>query len=148
MLASLCVCACAATPPSEDERAQTDLPRRILDVAGHQAEVQVADTAETRQKGLMYRRVLAANEGMLLVFADDGGRRCLWMQNAPLPLSAAFVDKEGTVVHTVDMQPESSDIHCSPLPAAYAWEMPQGWFAARGIGQGSKVGNLPAPSGF
>lgn len=126
---------------------QRNLPVRMLYAQDAAARVQVAATAPSREKGLMFRRSLPENEGMLLVF-DEADYHCLWMADTPLPLSAAFVRADGVVAQLADMAPLSRDIHCAREPVRYAWEMPQGWFAARGIGQGSRVGNLPAPPGF
>lgn len=121
---------------------QTDLPRRVLSAEGYAASVQVAATPESRRTGLMYRLSLPENEGMLLVFGEEG-RQCLWMRNTPLPLSAAFVRGDGTVAGVAEMAPLGSELHCSDTAVRYAWEMPQGWFARRGIGAGSRVDNLP-----
>ena len=62
------------------------------------------------------------------------------MKNTPLPLTAAFVADDGTIVNLADMQPLSEDSHCSAKPVRYVLEMNQGWFAQRGLKAGSKLG--------
>jgi uncharacterized membrane protein (UPF0127 family) len=61
------------------------------------------------------------------------------MKNTLLPLTAAFVDDEGVIVNTADMQPRSTDSHCSDKPVRFVLEMNQGWFAKKKIGNGYKL---------
>ena len=105
-----------------------------------QAEV-VSDDA-TRAKGLMHRKRLAQNAGMLFIF-DDHAVHCMWMKNTLIPLSVAFVDDRGTIVNIADMEPHSEASHCAAQPVKYALEMNRGWFAARGVKPGSRLGGIP-----
>ena len=120
------------------------LPLAELRVAEHRIEVEVARTEAARKKGLMERRQLAENRGMLLVY-PKAKRLALWMRNTPLPLSAAFLDENGVILNIARMAPERLDIHLSKEAAKYALEMNQGWFAERGIGPGERVEGLRAP---
>ena len=101
--------------------------------------IEVADTAEERAKGLMGRESLPADRGMLFDFQEPT-QAGFWMKNTLIPLSIAFVDGDGTIVHIEDMQPETEDIHASPKPYRYAIEVNQGWYAAHGISAGDRVG--------
>jgi len=105
-----------------------------------QAEV-VADYA-TRAQGLMHRKTLAPNGGMLFVF-DDRSIHCMWMKNTLIPLSVAFIDDRGTIVNIADMEPHSEASHCAAQPVRYALEMNRGWFAARAIKPGARLGGVP-----
>ena len=67
-------------------------------------------------------------------------RQCFWMRNTLLPLTAAFVADDGTIVNLADMKPMSDESHCSAKPVRYVLEMNQGWFAKRGIKAGAKLG--------
>jgi uncharacterized membrane protein (UPF0127 family) len=107
----------------------------------HLITAEVANTFETRALGLMYRRSLGANEGMLFVFPDVSVH-CMWMKNTFLPLSVAFIDAEGTIVSIHDMQPLTETSHCAARPARFALEMNQGWFAQKGIKPGARLGGL------
>ena len=118
---------------------QTDLPRVALTAGMYRIDAQVAATPTQRQIGLMQRRDMPAHEGMLFVF-EQPGVQCFWMKNTPLPLTAAFVADDGTIVNLADMQPLSEDSHCSAKPVRYVLEMNQGWFAQRGLKAGSKLG--------
>ena len=65
------------------------------------------------------------------------------MKNTLLPLTAAFIADDGTIVNLADMQPQSLDSHCSTKPVRYVLEMHKGWFAQRGIKAGTKLGGAP-----
>jgi hypothetical protein len=86
----------------------------------------------------MLRKDMPQTEGMLFVF-EQAGEQCFWMKNTLLPLTAAFVADDGTIVNTVDMKPETTDSHCSAKPVRYVLEMNKGWFAKKGIKAGSKL---------
>ena len=124
--------------------AQAKLPVAQIKVAGHALRVEVASTIEQRMQGLMFRRKLARNDGMLFVF-DEPGYHAMWMKNTPLPLSVAFVDADGRILNIADMEPHTLDQHAAAGPARYAIETNKGWFAERRIKPGDKVSGLPKP---
>jgi uncharacterized membrane protein (UPF0127 family) len=101
----------------------------------------VADYA-TRARGLMHRKALPQNAGMLFIF-DDHAIHCMWMKNTLIPLSVAFIDDRGAIVNIADMEPHSEASHCAAQPVKYALEMNRGWFAARGIKPGARLGGVP-----
>ncbi len=126
--------------------AQQSQPQRLetitLNAGMHNIRAEVALTPEQRATGLMYRREMAAHEGMLFVF-EQAAPQCFWMKNTLLPLSIAFLADNGTVVNIADMKPQTLDSHCSAKPVRYALEMNQGWFAKRGIQTGAKLSGAP-----
>ena len=107
----------------------------------HLIRAEVAADFSTRGRGLMHRKGLAPNAGMLFIF-DGPSQHCMWMKNTYIPLSVAFLDEQGTIINIADMQPHSEQTHCSARPALYALEMTRGWFAERGIKPGAKLGGL------
>lgn len=117
------------------------LPVAQLRAGMHLIRAEVAADYESRGRGLMFRKSLAPNSGMLFVF-DAPGLQCMWMKNTDLPLSVAFLDAQGTIINIADMQPHTEDSHCAKRPALYALEMEQGWFARRGIKAGMKLDGL------
>lgn len=121
-----------------DQQPQLELPRLTLSAGMHLIQVQLAATPEQRSTGLMFRTDMPANEGMLFVF-DQASPQCFWMKNTLIPLTAAFLADDGTLVNLVDMKPQSLDSHCSAAPVRYVLEMNQGWFAKRGIKAGYKL---------
>ena len=116
-------------------------------IGEHVIRAEVANTPETRRKGLMFRTRLAPSSGMIFVFPDEH-RISMWMKNTRIPLSVAFIDSNGRILNIEAMQPESEQTHSSKGPARFALEMNQGWFRERGIGSGDQVTGyeqLPAP---
>lgn len=120
--------------------AQT-LPVTQLSAGMHLIRAEVAADMSSRSQGLMHRKALAPNAGMLFVF-DEAAPHCMWMKNTYIPLSVAFIDAQGVIINIADMTPHSEQSHCASRPAVYALEMTQGWFAQRGIKAGAKLGGL------
>lgn len=118
--------------------AQLDLPRTTLTAGMHRIDVQLAQTPQQQQIGLMWRTEMPAHEGMLFVF-EQASVQCFWMRNTLIPLTAAFVEDDGTIVNLADMQAQSDDSHCSSKPVRLVLEMNQGWFAKRQIKPGYKL---------
>jgi uncharacterized membrane protein (UPF0127 family) len=114
------------------ESPQTNLPRIQLTAGLHLIRAQVANTMETRAKGLMFTKSMQANEGMLFVF-DVPAQQCMWMKNTLIPLSVAFIDATGQISNIAEMQAQSEQTHCSTRPVKYALEMNSGWFASKGV---------------
>ena len=113
-----------------------------LNAGMHLIQAELARTPEEHSIGLMFRKTMAANEGMLFAF-DAPRQQCFWMKNTLLPLSVAFVADDGSVVNIDDMKPQTLDSHCSTKPVRFVLEMNQGWFAKRGIKAGSKIQGAP-----
>lgn len=121
--------------------ASAGLPTRTLTIGGNALTVEVAATPESRATGLMNRFSLQTDHGMLFVF-EAPQPLAFWMKNTYVPLSIAFVDRNGRIVNIEDMRPQDESTHWSRAPALYAIEMRQGWFAARGIAAGDSVQGL------
>ena len=114
------------------------LPRIQLQAGMHQIQAQVAATPDQRSVGLMHRAEMPQAEGMLFAF-EQATQQCFWMKNTLLPLTAAFIADDGTIVNLADMKPQTTDAHCSEQPVRWVLEMNQGWFAKRGIKAGFKL---------
>ena len=121
------------------QQPQMNLPRARLSAGMHLLDVQLAQTPQERQIGLMFRREMPQHEGMLFVF-EQPATQCFWMRNTLIPLTAAFLADDGTIVNLADMKPQSDDSHCSTKPVRFVLEMNQGWFAKRNIASGYKLG--------
>lgn len=92
--------------------------------------VEEADTPDEREHGLMDRRSLGVDEGMVFVFdgATDGS---FWMKDTLIPLSIAFWNEDGRIVGIRDMDPCTADpcpTYGSPEPYVGALEVNQGFF--------------------
>ncbi len=127
--------------------AQKPLPVVELTAGFHRIEAELAIDKAVQARGLMMRKSMPANHGMLFVFAEEG-QHCMWMRNTLIPLSVAFLDGKGQILNIEDMKPQTEDSHCSKGPSRYALEMNQGWFSEKGIKPGQQLGgfNPPKPS--
>ena len=121
---------------------QMDLPRIKISAGMHLIDTQIASTEQQRATGLMFRKDMPQTEGMLFVF-EQASLQCFWMKNTLLPLSAAFVADDGTIINLVEMKPQTTDSHCSTQPVRFVLVMNQGWFQKKGIKAGFKLGGAP-----
>jgi uncharacterized membrane protein (UPF0127 family) len=127
--------------------ASAQMPRIELTAGFYRIDAEVAANEPNRAQGLMHRRSMPPNQGMLFVFSQ-AGRHCMWMRNTYLPLSVAFLDQEGRIINIENMQPETEDNHCAAKAARFALEMNLGWFSSKGIKPGASIGGIeksPAP---
>ena len=124
------------------EGPQLDLPRTRLSAGMHQIDAQLAQTTREHQIGLMQRAQMPQHEGMLFVFAQPR-QQCFWMKNTLLPLTAAFIADDGTIVNLADMKPQTLDSHCSSQPVRFVLEMNQGWFAKKNLKPGDRLSGPP-----
>jgi uncharacterized protein len=108
----------------------------------HIIKTELAITPEQQATGMMFRKEMGTNEGMLFV-NEEAGVRCFWMRNTLIPLSIAFIADDGSIVNIADMEPRSEKSHCSAQPVRYALEMNVGWFAKRGLKAGSRITGAP-----
>ena len=122
-------------------QALAQMPRIELSASFHRIDAEVAADQQNRMQGLMNRRSMATNQGMLFVFTHPD-RHCMWMRNTLLPLSVAFLDEQGRILNIEDMKPQTENNHCASAPARYALEMNQGWFASKGIKVGQRIGGV------
>jgi uncharacterized membrane protein (UPF0127 family) len=123
-----------------------DAPQKLstirLSAGMHVLNVEVAQTAQEHSIGLMFRKSMPTNDGMLFVF-DRAGQQCFWMKNTLLPLSVAFIADDGSITNIDTMKPQTLDSHCSTGEVRYVLEMNDGWFAKRGIKAGMKIQGEP-----
>jgi len=117
------------------------LPHVFLQAGIHRIKAEVADSPAERSRGLMLRKSLQQNSGMLFVF-EKTALHCFWMKNTLVPLTIAFLDDDGTIVTLADMQPHDESSHCPERPVRHALEMEQGWFKAKGLKAGDRIGGI------
>lgn len=103
---------------------------------------EIADTLEKQQLGLMHRKTLPENSGMIFVYSHDS-RKSFWMKNTSIPLSIAYIAKDGTIKEIYDMEPLSTRTTDSKFSVRYALEVNKGAFEKHGIKPGDKVEFLP-----
>ncbi len=135
--ASLALCAASCSKESPLCCGPTPPAANTVTVNGAIATVAIAATRATREQGLMGVTKLAADSGMLFVFADDR-QRFFWMKDTPTPLSIAFIDLNKKIVFIEDMAPNTLVTHGGPM-MRYALEVNHGWFAAHAVTVGMTV---------
>ncbi|MDC7236130.1 MAG: DUF192 domain-containing protein [Spirochaetales bacterium] len=100
--------------------------------------VEIADTPETRAAGLMHRKDLPSDRGMLFIFEQEQ-RMSFWMKNTHIPLSIAYISKAGEIKEIYDMTPLSEKPVPSRHSVLYALEVNKGYFEEKGIAPGDRV---------
>ena len=121
-------------------------PAISLNAGIHVINAEVVNTMASRSQGLMFRKSLGPNQGMLFVF-DVTERHCMWMKNTLIPLAVAFIDGQGVILNVEEMKPQTEDSHCASGRARYALEMTEGWFAKRGVKAGLRLGGIDKAPG-
>lgn len=147
LIAALCLPLLTFTPPAsalspDEEQQPQQLPSIALRAGMHLIKAEVAQRPRELMIGLMWRKSLGPNEGMLFVFPQPG-KQCFWMKNTLIPLSVAFVADDGHVVNVDEMLPQTTVSHCSKEPVRYVLEMNKGWFAKKGIQAGFRLSGGP-----
>lgn len=101
--------------------------------------VEIADNDAEREQGLMYRRSMAADHGMLFIF-DQPSPQSFWMHNTFLPLDLIFIGADGRIVNiAANATPFSDDNIPSAGPVRGVLELNAGRTAALGILPGDRV---------
>jgi uncharacterized protein len=105
--------------------------------------VEIADTPQASENGLMFRDSLPEDHGMLFVF-DQPKKASFWMRNTKIPLSIAYADSEGKILEIKSMNPlDETVVPSRSDEVEYALEANQGWFARHGITSGAKIDGIP-----
>jgi uncharacterized membrane protein (UPF0127 family) len=121
--------------------AAADFTPLVVETASgsHTFQVEVADTDAERAQGLMFRRELGADRGMLFDFGREQPA-AMWMQNTYVSLDMAFIRADGTV-HRVEERttPLSTRTIDAGVDVRYVLEVPAGTAARIGMKRGSKI---------
>jgi uncharacterized membrane protein (UPF0127 family) len=116
--------------------------------AGVQVQAEIVDTPETIERGLMFRKSLGPNEGMLFVF-EKAGFYSFWMKNTLIPLDIIWVDQRWRVVSIAESVPPCRADPCPTYPpegdASYVVEVAAGFARTHRVARGDqlKVTGLP-----
>jgi uncharacterized protein len=132
----------AAAQNAPEVQQPQQLPTTTLRAGMHLIKAEVAQTQREQMIGLMWRKSMGANDGMLFIF-PQATKQCFWMKNTLIPLSIAFIADDGRVVNVDEMQPQTTQSHCSSEPVRYVLEMNKGWFAKKGIAAGARLTGGP-----
>jgi uncharacterized membrane protein (UPF0127 family) len=139
-VSALVVLGCAAKggpAPDGPTKPNPVLPTAEIRSGSVTLTVELARDEGQRERGLMFRKSLAEGRGMLFVF-DADQILAFWMKNTILPLSVAYLTKDGTVREIHDLEPLSLAGVESERSMRYALEVPRGWFERVGIRVGDR----------
>lgn len=101
--------------------------------------LEIADTPERREQGLMHRKSMEPDRGMVFVFPADGVQT-FWMKNTYIPLDMVFVEAGGRVAGVVeDARPMTLEVRTVGVPSRYVVELNARTARAKGIGPGATV---------
>jgi uncharacterized membrane protein (UPF0127 family) len=137
-----------ALPALNDSRIEK-LKTETIVVGGQKITAEIADTPEARERGLMYRKSMPPQNGMLFVF-EEAQPMAFWMKNTLIPLSIGYFDANRRLIETYEMTPAvMGEAHPKTYPshreAKYALEMNKGWFEKHHIKPGAEL-KRPAQS--
>jgi len=128
----------------------------VLEFGKHAMAAEVAANRASRERGLMSRRSLPPNSGMIFLFPPAQPTGAFWMKDTLIPLSIAFLRRTGTttyrVISVMDMQPCRADpctLYSPGEPYDAAVETSVGWYQRLGVGPGTVVHvpeDAPVPS--
>ena len=114
-----------------------------LNLGGTSLKVEVADTPQSLENGLMYRATLPEEKGIRFILRP-AEQASFWMKNTKIPLSIGFVDGKSVLREEHDMQPFDEHLTRSATnDICYAIEVNQGWFQKHHIDPGVKVTGIP-----
>lgn len=138
-------CSKPATPlplssaPPEPARAQGQLPTIKVWLGAEELVTEIASSFSQVQTGMMFRTNMAENAAMIFVFATPH-RAAFWMKNTFVPLSAAYVSPDGTILEIVDLHPHNTNsVEATSAQVQYVLEVNQGWFKRHNISPGMVI---------
>jgi len=131
--------ACDESVTSPEHEREVVIPLQITDQI---LQTEIARSPEEQQRGLMYRKSMPQDHGMIFVFA--GPRQAsFWMRHTYIPLSIAYLDQAGKILEIHDMKPrDETPVASRSRDVWYALEVNQGWFRRHGIIPGDIVRGL------
>ena len=107
-------------------------------ISGQVLRIEIARTEEEQAKGLMFRKTLPEDHGMLFPYEADR-KLSFWMKDTAIPLSIAFIAADGTIKEIYDMKPFSLNTVSSRQSVRFALEVNQGLFSRLGIEVGDRL---------
>jgi uncharacterized protein len=135
-LAFVCLAGLPLTPASAEGVEKLELRTGS---GAHAFDVEIAKDDASRARGLMDRRYMAPNHGMLFEF-DSDDPVTFWMKDTYIPLDMVFITRAGVVARVVaNAEPLSENVIPSGVPVAAVLELNGGTAAAIGVKPGDKV---------
>jgi uncharacterized membrane protein (UPF0127 family) len=132
-------CGRSDAPPREQEAPKAATEYFVIPVGGKPVRLQLAVKSREMERGLMERRDLKADEGMLFVY-ERPQQMSFWMRNTPTPLDIGFFSADGVLKEIYQLHPfDETAIRSRSDQLKFAVEMNQGWFVANQVKPGAKL---------
>jgi uncharacterized membrane protein (UPF0127 family) len=131
----------AAAPASggSPSQAQPKLKTTKLYIGPEVITAELALTDPQVRTGMMFRTSMKEDEGMLFVFAYPH-RTAFYMKNTTVPLTAAYIDPDGTILELVDLHPKvETPVEASSDNIQFVLEMNRDWFKRHNISTGAVI---------
>lgn len=126
----------SVTPPASVKTVADFFPIKVGD---RTVRMQLAVRSAEMQRGLMERRDLARDDGMLFVY-EKPQRMSFWMHNTPTALDIGFFNPEGVLEEVYPMYPfDETSVGSRSERLGLALEMNQGWFRENGVKPGARI---------
>ncbi len=131
------------TPPAPNQlylgQAQGKLPTLKIWLGAKEMIAEVARTSSQVATGMMFRKDIAENEGMIFVFSQPH-RASFYMRNTIVPLSCAYIDSEGVILEIHHLRPlDETPIQANSDRVQYVLETKQGWLERNQVGIGAMI---------
>ncbi|HTB79997.1 MAG TPA: DUF192 domain-containing protein [Opitutaceae bacterium] len=138
-LALLFASGCARSQPGQPATLKTVDDYFAFHLGGHAVRLQLAVTMPEMERGLMERRGLGRDDGMLFVYAEPQPMS-FWMHNTPTPLDIGFFDRDGQLQEVYQMQPfDETPLNARSKQLQFALEMNEGWFHDNAVRPGAPL---------
>jgi hypothetical protein len=145
VIALICAAAChTQAAPVSEMKLPTGAVRFETQRGPWVVRVEIANTDESRTRGLMFRRDLPQDTGMIFVFPTTE-EHTFWMHNTPLALDMIFVGEDRSVVGVVTAAPQTDTPRTVRKPSRYVIEVAAGEAAAHAVGPGTRAAFIDVP---
>lgn len=139
LLSLIALTGCSRAASDSGAPVKTVEDRFAIRIGDHTVQMQIAAQPAEMQKGLMYRKTMGADEGMLFVY-DSPQQMGFWMRNTVLPLDIGFISPDGELKEIYAMYPlDERTVSSHGRNLQFALEMNQGWYARAGVKPGAKL---------
>ena len=117
---------------------RSELRTTLMRIGARTFTLEIADTPESRQRGLMRRDSMSPDHGMIFVFPDER-QLSFWMKNTRIPLDIIYLTRDGVIVSIHPLKPYDTTSVRSAGPAQFAIELNQGAAADAGVNPGDRL---------
>jgi uncharacterized membrane protein (UPF0127 family) len=134
-----CLAACGRADAQKSSAVKSLEDRFPIKVGERTVQMQIAALPAELQHGLMFRKTMGEDEGMLFIFATPQPQG-FWMRNTTLPLDIGYFDASGELKEVYPMYPlDERPVASHSRSIQFCLEMNQGWYKQSGVKPGMKL---------